>query len=108
MQIDPELLALLTGIFGALIALAWKWLETKYVLPKLSDILDEIIAIVIAARANHDLETDAERLDWALNLVEKYLKAKGVDKYFDARAVIEYALEIIKYRVSAHSSIINS
>jgi len=107
MQIDPELLALLTGIFGALVALLWKWLETKYTLPKLSDLLDEIIAIVIAAQNNHDLETDAERLDWAMDLVVAYLDAKGVSKYFDARVVIEYALEIIKQRASARAGIIN-
>jgi len=98
MQIDPELLALLTGIFGALVALVWKWLETKYTLPKLSDILDDIMAIVIATRENHDLKTDKERLDWAMDKVEPYLKAKGLDKYFNARVVIEYAIEVIKQR----------
>jgi len=108
MQIDPELLALITGVLGALFALLWKWLETRYTLPKLSDFLDEIMAIVIATRENHDLKDDAARLDWAMGKVEPYLKAKGLDKYFDARVVIEYAIEVIKQRKEARSRIVNN
>jgi hypothetical protein len=107
MQIEPELLALITGVLGALFALLWKWLETRYTLPKLSDFLDEIMAIVIATRENHDLKTDKERLDWAMGKVEPYLKAKGLDKYFNARVVVEYAIEIIKQREEARIADLN-
>jgi len=102
MQIDPELLALITGVLGALLALLWKWLESKYTgLPSLYEILDVIGAIVLAARENHDLKDNEARLDWALEYTQNYLDAKGVGKAFNARVLVEYALEIIKQREEA-------
>lgn len=99
MPIDTELIALLTGIIGAALALLYKWLEQKFTnMPSLSDVIDYTMAVVTAARENHDLPDNPARLRWAMEKLQKYLDAKGISRYFDARALVEYALELLKDR----------
>lgn len=99
MPIDNELIALLTGVVGALLALLYKWLEGKFVnMPSFSEVVDIALSIVTAARENHDLPDNPARLQWAMEKLQKYLDAKGISRYFDARALVEYALELLKDR----------
>lgn len=99
MSLSPELLALLAAVIGALLALGYQYLKAKLVdLPDFGDVIDVIEHIVIAAQENHDLPDNAARLSWALEKVQKYLNATGFGRYFDARALIEFVVEMIKDR----------
>jgi hypothetical protein len=99
MSLSPELLALLAAVIGALLALGYQYLKAKFVnLPDLKEIIDVVEQVVIAASENHDLPDNKARLDWALERVQKYLNATGFGRYFDARALVEYVLEMLKAR----------
>jgi hypothetical protein len=99
MSLSPELLTLLAAVIGALLALGYQYLKAKLVdLPDFGTVIDVIEHIVIAAQENHDLPDNAARLSWALEKVQKYLDGTGFGKYFDARSLIEYVLEMLKDR----------
>lgn len=97
MNPEPELIALIAAIVGALIALAYKWLKSQFEnVPDIDEVIGVVLQIVVAARENHDLPDNAARLDWAMERVQKYLNAMGWGKHLDARALVEYALDIVK------------
>lgn len=99
MSLSSELLALLAAVFGGLLVLAYEYLKAKFVnFPDLQEIINVVEHVVIAAQENHDLPDNAARLSWALEKVQKYLNATGFGRYFDARALVEFVVEMLKNR----------
>lgn len=96
---ETELLTLLLALLGAVFALGYSWAKSRYEsLPDFDELVSIAGAIVTAAKENHDLADNAARLDWAMEKLQKYLDAKGISRYFDARAIVEFALELMKNR----------
>jgi hypothetical protein len=96
---ETELLTLLLALLGAVFALGYSWAKSRYEnIPDFDELVSIAGAIVTAAKENHDLADNAARLDWAMEKLQKYLDAKGISKYFDARAIVEFALELMKNR----------
>jgi len=105
MQIDPELLALIIALAGALFALGWQYIQAKFSnVPDVYEIFKIAGAIVSAAKENHELKDNAARLSWALEHMQSYLDAKGIGKAFNARVLVEYALEKLKQNEAVFST----
>lgn len=88
---DPETLALIYSLLGALLAWGFSFLYGKLKeRPDWFQIESVITAIAAAATANHALETNEARLKWAVDRITQYLKAKGLFGTYDPTALAEY------------------
>jgi hypothetical protein len=95
-QLPDELYALIAAILGGAAVWIYNQLRQKYSSrPELYEVEKMARVIVTAAREMHELETDAERLAWASDKLQKYLDAVGLS-FVDVRAMIEFALEQVK------------
>jgi hypothetical protein len=98
MNLDPALQDLLIGLLGAALAYGWvvllSYLKGR---PDFYEIQEVFTALAVAASANKKL-TNAERLQYVIDLGTKYLKARGLLNMFDPAALAEAGHDFEKTR----------
>lgn len=98
MNLDPALQDLLIGLLGAALAFAYfKLMEYLRERPDFFEIQEVFTALATAASANKNL-TNAERLQYVIDLGTKYLRAKGLLGIYDPEALAEAGHETEKVR----------